>query len=207
MGMVNSRVLHKYPYLLACQLLTIIPHYRITVHIHAGIERRIDQRVAHGLHITTIGSHLIIGMYLAIDRIGTDIKCKNLKGVGMHIQRILLGEVVSHRTISSHCIACGVVVFRIVARQLVLVDRVGIDHIIICMIQTGLGIMIDTITNQRLTTILHHRTTKEFRLFSLSVIVAILTIDMAATRCDIRRTDDMSTGRAGVIVKRVGSEI
>ena len=125
----------------------------------------------------------------------------------MHIQRILLREVVSHRTIGSHCIACGVVVFRIVARQLVLVDRVSINHIIICMIQTGLGIMIDTVANQRLTTILHHRTTKEFRLFSLSVIVAILTIDMAATRCDIRRTDDMSTGRAGVIVKRVGSEI
>ena len=146
-------------------------------------------------------------MYLAIDRIGTDVKCKNLEGISMHIQRILLREIVSHRTIGSHRIPRRVIVFSIVARQHVLIDRVGIDHVIVSMIKSCLGIMVNAVANQCLATILHDRTAEKLRLFSLRIVVAILTIDVAATRHDIRRTDDMGTRRSGVIEEGVSRQI
>ena len=74
MGFVDSGIFHPYSDDLAKKLLVIGPHDGILIHGHTGIKGVIDQGVGHCLHVAPIGTHLIIGMNLAIYGVGIDIK-------------------------------------------------------------------------------------------------------------------------------------
>ena len=67
--------------------------------------------------------------------------------------------------------------------------------------------MIDTVAHQCLAAVAHNGTSEQFRLFSLGIIVAVFTIDVAAARSDIRRSHDMGPRGTGVIIQRVGRQV
>ena len=197
---IDGGVVHVNFNLFAKELLPFVPDNGVVVHRHTGIERTIDHGVAHRLHVNTVRANLIISMNLAIDGVCLVVEGKNLEGVGMHIQRILLREVYYNSTFRGHCIACRVVVLTIVARNHVLVDGVRENHIAIGIVRTVLGIMVDAVANERLALVLHHRASEEFGIARLGVVVAVLAIDVAGARRDIGRSDDMGCRRTRIII-------
>ena len=176
MGTVDGGVLHIHVDNLAKQLLVLVPHYRVLIHRHARVKRVIHERVAHCLHVNPVCPHLVIGMNLAIHRVGVDIECEYLKRVGMHEESVLLRVVDSHRLLGCHGISLLVVIIAIVAGEHVLVDRVGINHVVERLAHTRLTVVEHTVANHRLSLVLQHRTPKEFRLFRLGVIISILGV-------------------------------
>ena len=139
-------------------------------------------------------------MDLAIDRIGFVVERKNLKGVGMDKQRVLLREIDDNSTFRGHRITCGVVVFTIVSCQHILIDRIRQYHIAIGVVRTVLGIVIDTVTNQRLALVLHHRTAEKFGMLRTGVVIAVLTINLTTARQNTGGTHDMGRRRTGIVI-------
>ena len=84
MGTVDERIFHENIDLVAQQLLVIVPDNGIEIHRHTGIEGIVDQRIADGLHINTIGTNMMIGVDLTVYGVSLDIKSDNLQGVSMH---------------------------------------------------------------------------------------------------------------------------
>ena len=85
MSPVDGRVFHIHPYLLAEELLVHIPYYRVAIHDHTRVQGVIYQGVAHRLHIDSIGAYMVVGVYLAIYRVGIDVEGKDLKCVCVHV--------------------------------------------------------------------------------------------------------------------------
>ena len=132
-------------------------------------------------------------MHLAIDRVRLIVVGEDLKGIGMHEQRVVLGEVDGYRTIGGHRIAGRVVIFGIVACQHRLVDGVGKHHIPIGVVGASLGIVEHAVAYQGASLVLDNGTPKELRLFGLGIIVTILTIDAAGAGGDVRGAYDMGS--------------
>ena len=156
-GMVYNRILHKHLDELAHQLLTVVPHNGILIHRHAGVEGVVYQRVTHSLNINSVRAYLIIRVYLTVNRVSIDIKSEDLERISMHIQGVTLRKIHHYSTIGTHGIARHVVVFSEIARQLVLIDSVGIDNIIKGLADTCLFIVYHTVAHQRLALIGQHR--------------------------------------------------
>ena len=75
-------------------------------------------------------------MHHAVDRVGVDVEGIELQRVGMHIERVLL-RIVFHESLACGvAIACLVVIEQVVAKELVLVHRVLIDHVAEAFVQT-----------------------------------------------------------------------
>ena len=90
MGPIDERVFHKHIDLIAQQLLVVIPDNGIEVHRHTGVKGVIDQRVADSLYIGTIGTDMMIGVDLTINRVCFDIKSNHFQRIGMHKERVTL---------------------------------------------------------------------------------------------------------------------
>ena len=90
MRMVKDGILHVGTNLFTQQLRVAVPHNGVTVHRHDRILLVIDQRVADGLHINTVGPHLMIGMHHPIDGIRIDVIGKDLEGISVHKERVTL---------------------------------------------------------------------------------------------------------------------
>ena len=69
-----------------------------------------------------------------------------------------------------------------------------------------MSIVIDAIANQRLALVLHHRTTKEFRMFRTGIVIAVLTINFATARQDTGGTHDMGRRRTGIVIQRISGQ-
>ena len=90
MSTIDGRVTHIHLDLLTKELLTEIPYDRIFIHRHARVLRIIYQRIANSLHILAIGTHLVVGVNLSIDRVCTDVIGEHLERVSMHKERVTL---------------------------------------------------------------------------------------------------------------------
>ena len=202
-GVVDGRVLHVDAYLVAQQLLVHVPRNGVAVHRHARVLRVVHQRVADGLQVAAVGTHLVVGVNLAVDGVCADVEGEYLERVGMHVERVLLREVDGHGALGGHGVACRVVVFGVVARQHVLVHAVGVDDVPVGIVGARLGVVVDAVADERLAAVPHDRAPEEFRLLRLGVVVAVFAVDAAGARRDVRRTDDVGRRRAGVVVQRV----
>ena len=177
-GTIHHRVLHIGLDTLAKHLLVVIPHNRIAIHHHTGIFGVIYQRVADGLHIRTIGTYLMVGVHLTIDRVGIDMEGKDLQGIGMHEQGVALGIIDRHSPISHHRISGLLVIEAILALEHILVGAIVIDNIT-KRLTVALLTIEDTIAHEGASLVIENRTTIQLGLICLGVIIAVLGIDTA----------------------------
>ena len=175
---VDGGVVHVDAYLLAKELLSLVPHDGVAVHGHDGVLGVVDQRVAHGLHIDAVSTYLIVGVHLAVDGVGIDVEGEYLQRVGMHVKGVFLREVFGHSIVGSHGIACGVVVLAVVACQLVLVDGVGEHDVPVGVADACQCVAEHAVAHDGASLVADDGASEEFRLLCLGVVVSVLAVDV-----------------------------
>ena len=120
------------------------------IECHTRIERIIDQRIAYCLHVSTECSHMVECKDFAIHRVGLDVIGDNLKGIGMHKERIALRVINSHSTIGTKSKASILVILSVVTSKFVLVHRVNIHYITESLTETFFAIVVHAVAHHRL---------------------------------------------------------
>ena len=95
------------------------------------------------------------------------------------------------------------VVFAVVARELVAVETVDIDHITESLAEAHVTVIIDTIADEHLSVVTKYGTVHQTGLLEFGVVVAHLGVDMTLARGDVGGSDDMGHGVAVVVVEGV----
>ena len=206
MGMIDDRVTHIDMDDISHQLLPVVPHDRIAVEGHTGVEGVVYQRVADSLNIPSEGPHMMKGMDLTVHRIGINVEGDNLERVGMHKERVALRVIDGHSTIGTQGKARVLIVLTIVARQLIAVDGINIDHIEERLAEPHPTVVIDTIAHEHLTVIIKYRTVHESGTLELRVVVALLGVDMIVARGDVGGANDVGHGVVSVVIKSIGGK-
>ena len=98
-------------------------------------------------------------------------------------------------------------VFTVVSGQLVLIDGVHEDDIPKCLTKPLLTVVVDAVAHHRFPLVVQDRAFHQPCLVILCIIIALFRIDMAVTRSNIRRTDDMGNRMGVIVIKRVGSQV
>ena len=143
-------------------------------------------------------------MHLAVDRVGVDVEGIELQRVGMHIERVLLRIVFHERLACGVAIACLVVIEQVVAKELVLVHRVFVDHIAEAFVQTRRVVVEQTVASDGLLLVHDGGAAKQLREVGLRVEIAVGGVDDVVARHDLRRACDVSQRCAGVVEQGVG---
>ena len=146
-------------------------------------------------------------MHLTIDRVRLDIIGKNFERIGMYKQGVALGEINCHSTIRTHGIACLVIVLPIIAGQAILIDSIGIYHIIVGLTNPLLFIMPDTVTDKGLSLVCQNRTFQQPSTVILGIVIASFRIYMTLSGCNVSRPNYLSHRGMRVIIERIGGEI
>ena len=69
-----------------------------------------------------------------------------------------------------------------------------------------LTVIVDTVTNDHLTTIGEYRTVHKPGTVILRVVVALLRVNRTLTGSDMRRTHDMGHRKIGIVIKGISGE-
>ena len=185
MGMVDEGVLHEHVNPVAEELLVVVPDNGIVIHRHTGVEGVVDEGVTDRLYIGAIGPDMVVGVDLAVDGVGLDVKGDNFQRIGMHKEGVTLRIVDGHRRVGTERIAGVLPVFTVVAGHLVLVDRVNIDDITEGLAEAQFTVVVDTVAHHRLALVLEHRTVHEDGLVFVRVVIALFGIDGAIAGGDM----------------------
>ena len=124
----------------------------------------------------------------------------------MHEQRVALRVVDGYGTIRTQRKTGILVVLAIVTCKFILVYRIHIHHVAEGLAKALFAIVVNTISHHHLTLVRENRAVHQTSTVVLGIIIALLGIDMALSRGDIRRTNNMSQRQTGVVIKSIGSE-
>ena len=149
---------------------------------------------------------MMIRMDLAIDRVSLDVEGDDLERIGMHEEGVTLRVINGHSAVRTHRITRILVVLAIVAREFVLIDGVDINHIVECLTEPHLAIVIDAVAHKHPTIVGKYGTVHEASTFKLRVIIALLGIDMVVAGGDVGRADDMGHRVVSVVIECVRRE-
>ena len=188
-------------YHLAEQLSAKIPHYRVAVHRHARVLRAEHERVAHSLHVVAVGTHMVEGVHLAVNRVGLDVERVELQRVGMHVERVLLRVVEHQRALRSVAVARRLVVEQMVAAQFVLVLRVGVYHVAESFVLLQLVVVEERVAGDGFLAVHDGGASEQLRHIRLAVGVGVGSVDDGALRLYCRRTRNVSDAGACVVVE------
>ena len=114
------------------------------------------------------------GIDLTVYRVGLDIECHHLEGIGMHIEGVTLREINGDGTVCTERKTGMFVVLSIVTGEFVLVNGVNKDHITESFADTLFAVVPHAVANHHLTLVVEHRTFHKPRLLVLGVVIALL---------------------------------
>ncbi len=203
MGKADGGISHIHPDFLTQQLAVGIPGDRILIHRHARVLGIEYQGIAHCLDVVAEGTHMRIGMHLAVNGIGIDVEGVDAHRIRMHPQGIFLRIVDNNRILGCESLTGFLVISEIVACERILVLLIHIHHIAIARALAILYI-VETVASDRLVLIHQRRSAKEFRLVGLGIVVTIVGVHHTGTRDNPRWSHQMGSGCRYVIIQGIG---
>ena len=203
MGKADGGISHVYLDFLTQQLAIEIPGNRILIHRHAGVLGIEYQGITYCLDVIAEGTHMRIGMHLAVNGIGIDVESVDAHRIRMHPQGIFLRIVDNNRIPGCESLTGFLVISEIVACQRILILLIHIHHIAITR-ALAIFYIVETVAGDGLVLIHQRRSAKELRLIGPGIIVTIVGIHHAGTRDNPRWSHQMGSGCRYVIIQGIG---
>ena len=117
MGKTDGGISHIHSDFLTQQLAVGIPGDRILIHRHTRVLGIEYQGIAHCLDVVAEGTHMRIGMHLAVNGIGIDVESVDAHRIRMHPQGIFLRIVDNNRILGCESLTGFLVISEIVASE------------------------------------------------------------------------------------------
>ena len=202
MGKADGGISHIHPDFLTQQLAVGIPGDRILIHRHARVLGIEYQGIAHCLDVVAEGTHMRIGMHLAVNGIGIDVESVDAHRIRMHPQGIFLRIVDNYRILGCESLTGFLVISEIVASERILVLLIHIHHIAIARALTILHI-VKTVTSNGLVLIHQRRSAKELCLVGPGIVITVVGVHHAGTRDNPRWSHQMGSRCRYVIIQGI----
>ena len=123
---------------------------------------------------------MVKAVHFSVNGVRSDVKRIDFDGVAMHVERVLLREVLHQCTLSGKTRALLLIINKVLAVQFVLVFTIDVDHISKTFAATSLLIVEEAVARDGLLLIDHRRTPVHLRLVGLCVEETVLRVNGTA---------------------------